>query len=826
MNMLHEALAWHDAGYAPLPLAIDGSKKPWVDDWRTFTEEPPTRDEVAAIFTRRSNTQGIGLLCGAPSGGLEMLEFEGRAITEGYLPKFIEAMNDNGLGELWSRINTGYVELTPSHGMHWYYRVDGEPRGNTKIARRPATDAELADDPGDKVKVLIETRGQGGFTVIAPSAGSSHPTGHGWTVINGSRATLPTITEDERDALHAIGSFFDTTPVIELHSEQFESHGSAGINLLGGTRPGDDFNTKARWEDILDGWVKVHSFGGNAYGWRRPGKNAGISATTGRNDGDNLYVFSTSTEFESERAYSKFAAYALLKHRGDFSAAAKALSKDGYGTPPPITPATPPPPRSKGHLTVVDDGSSARVLEVAVSPDAAEFGPTEDGTARMLVAAHSPELRFCPQRGEWLTWNGHRWEWDAKGQHREFIKTIARGLPEEQGWGTYKKRALSASGVSGIARLAATDPAVVIHIDELDAKPYELNTPGGIIDLRSGTLRAPDPAALHTRVTAVTPDFDTTSDVLDKFLADTFPDDQLRTYMARLLGLSVIGEVLENVLPFGYGVGANGKTTLYEAVSHALGTGETGYAMSAPSEMLMQRRHSEHPTEIAQLVGARIVVCSELDDGQKFAEARVKMLTGGDSINARFMRRDPFTFRPSHTLHLLGNHKPSAATGGPAFWRRVQLIPFDHVVPVEQRDGMLGEKLAEAAPAVLAWLARGAAEYISGGLRVPSVVTAATADYAADQDTIGRFVADECHRAESSLVRIKVGSLRDAYEKWCIEMGETPVSAKRLTSDLAERFNVGSAKSNGVRWYTGITVIEADETDPDDARSDNAEMWR
>ena len=803
MSMLDEALAWYDAGYAPLPLAIDGSKRPWVDDWRTFAENPPTRDEVHGIFSRRNTTQGIGLLCGSSSDGLEMLEFEGRAITEKLLPKYVEALTDNGLGDLWGKINTGYVELTPSGGIHWYYQVDGEARRNTKIASRPSTDEELEADPAEKVKVLIETRGQGGFTVIAPSAGSSHATGQGWIVIAGSRQTVPTITEDERDALYAIGSFFDTTPVVEAPEPR-----APGANIMGGTRPGDEFNDRADWDEVLDGWQRVHSFGGNAYGWRRPGKSMGISATTGRNDGDNLYVFSTSTEFEAERPYSKFAAYALLAHGGDYSAAAKDLSRRGYGTPPPITPPASA-PKPVRHLSVVDDGSSARVLEPEVSAEADEYGPTEDGTARMLVDRHVHELRYCPQRSEWLTWNGHRWEWDTRGTHREFVRSIARELPEEQGWGAYKKRALSASGVTGIARLASTDAAVVIHIDELDAKPFELNTPGGIIDLRSGTLRPSDPIALHTRVTTVSPDFENGSDVLDKFLADTFPDVHLRDYVARLLGLSAIGTVLENVLPFGYGVGANGKTTLYEAVSHALGIGETGYAMSAPSEMLMQRRNSEHPAELAQLVGARLVVCSELDDGQKFAEARVKQLTGADSINARFMRRDPFTFRPSHTLHLLGNHKPSATTGGPAFWRRVQLVPFDHVVPEKERDGMLGEKLSNAAPAVLAWLARGAADYLSGGLRVPAIVHEATADYAADQDTIGRFVEEECHRASSDLVQVKTGALRDAYERWCAEMGETAVSAKRLTSELYERFGVTTKRTNSARFYARISLLRS-----------------
>src|SRR5690606_6945349 len=220
---------------------------------------------------------------------------------------------------------------------------------------------------------------------------------------------------------------------------------------------------------------------------------------------------------------------------------------------------------------------------------------------------------------------------------------------------------------------------------------------------------------------------------------------ELIAYVQRLVGISVIGTVLEQILPFAHGAGANGKSTLTEAAMHALGRGEAGYAISAPSEMLMVRKHSEHPAELAQLAGARLVICSELDDGQRFAEARIKQLTGRDSINARFMRGNPFTFTPSHTIWLLGNHRPDTGAGGDAFWRRVKLLNFEHVVPEPERDPTLGEKLEAEAPAVLAWIARGAADYLRSGLRTPSAVQTATADYAHDQDTVSRFVEEDCH---------------------------------------------------------------------------------
>lgn len=494
------------------------------------------------------------------------------------------------------------------------------------------------------------------------------------------------------------------------------------------------------------------------------------------------------------------------------------------------TPTTPPPPAAPNsrHLSVVTtpqptttpyatDGTAALAPTPDPTPSQEDYGPTEDGTARTLVARYGHQLRYCPQRGSWLAWDGARWVWDTAEHTRELVRTIARELPEGEGWKTHKRRALSAAGVTGVLRLAQSDPAVVVHLDQLDAHPYELNTPGGIVDMRTGTLRPPDPNALHTRTTAVTPDFDHPAHAFETFLAATFGEDNdLQSYVQRLLGVSAVGAVLEQILPFAHGVGANGKSTLVEAVMTALGRGPGGYAIAAPAEMLMVRRHSEHPAELAQLAGARLVVCSELEDGQKFAEARVKQLTGRDTINARFMRQNPFDFTPSHTFLLIGNHMPSMTAGGPAFERRIKFIPFAHVVPENARDPRLGEKLEAEAPAVLAWLIKGAAQYAEHGLGEPASVRRATAEYTHDQDTVGRFIEDTCHHVPGSTeLRCQVATLRTAYAAWCSEVGETPATSKRFTQELRDRFGVESKQSNGKRSYYGIAPIGDTNEDGD-----------
>lgn len=745
-----------------------------------------------------------------------MLELEGRAVDEGLGQTLVELLEMAGLADLWSRLTTGgYWEKTPFGGVHVLYRVDGSPVvRNLKLARRPATEEELSVEPADKVKTLAETRGEGGYTIVAPSYGTVHETRRPWVALSDSSpARIPTITAGERTALLTAVRALDEMPP----SGAPTTHQPAGKPGDRGLSPGDVFERRTDWSDILApaGWSLVHVVGGTRY-WRRPGKRTGVSATTGRaDDRDRLFVFSSSTALESETPMTKFHVYAVLHHGGDHRAAARALREAGYGAETDPGRAR---PSSAGSGEAVPSQrmpveSPARLTREALPPPSA-WGPTEDGLARALVAHHGHELRFCPQRGQWLLWQGHRWVWDEAEQHREFVRGLARQLPTAGGWRRFRGQALSAGGVSGVVRLARSDPEVTVPFSALDARPYELNTPAGIANLRTGELRPADPVGLHTRSTAAAPDFDRRSEVFDQFLNDTFGDDtELAGYVQRLIGISAIGSVLEQLLPFAVGPGANGKSTLLEAAMHALGRGDDGYARAGSAEMLMVRKHAEHPAELAQLSGARLVVCAELDEGQRFAEARVKQLTGRDSLSARFMRRDWFTFEPSHTLWLLGNHLPVARAGGPAFWRRLRVLPFARVVPPERQDKKLGERLARDAPVILAWIITGAARYHEAGLGEPASVSSATAAYARDQDTVGRFVEEMCRLERGSAhVRCAVGALREEYERWCEQLGERSVSAKRLTQELQARFGVADARGGkGQRFYTGVGLLDGED---------------
>ena len=350
MTPIDVALAAHDAGICVVRVKTDGSKMPmsvpgWGQldkatgeikaGWKRFQTERPTRQMVESWFA--NGHQGIGYITGAVSGDLVMLELEGRAVDEGLADQLIDAFDDAGHTELLDRLTAGYCETTPSGGIHFLYRLtDGVMLGSIKLAMRPSTEAELARDSKTTRQTLIETRGEGGFTVAAPSHGTVHPTGKAWTMLGGSVATIPTLTGAEQAIVLGIcKGLSSVTP-----SEPPKPPKPVANKINTGKYTG---RVGASWFDavvehlaatttmaaLLEqyGWKHSHA---NAY--TRPGKTHGVSATINAND--RLIVFSTSTPFKAYEgegpapSYDHLDVIAMYEHGNDRNAAAKRIAKD------------------------------------------------------------------------------------------------------------------------------------------------------------------------------------------------------------------------------------------------------------------------------------------------------------------------------------------------------------------------------------------------------------------------------------------------------------------------------------------------------------------
>jgi len=356
-----------------------------MGEWKQFMRSPAPRQMIEGFY-RQGHHQGVGIICGKVSGNLEMLELEGRATTSLALDAIRwEAQARGVIGLLDQLLEDGYAEWTPSGGIHFLYRLDREPPGNTKIARRPATPEELADNPDAKVKTLAETRGEGGYVIVAPSGGSVHPSGDTWSTFAGKIGKVPTVTWTDRCALHeAIHEALDEMPSEpEFIRPPAPRTPPTGMNL---TRPGDDFSARTSWEEILEphGW-RVHHRTATETFWTRPGKKRieGWSASTGFSGtglDDRLYVWSSSTEFDTEKPYNKFGAYTLLEHRGDFAAAARELGARGYGQQrTPMVAASPVPTASAAPIPAV-------VAQAPPQWPVASGQPPQEVTRNMLVA--------------------------------------------------------------------------------------------------------------------------------------------------------------------------------------------------------------------------------------------------------------------------------------------------------------------------------------------------------------------------------------------------------------------------------------------------------
>ncbi len=415
---------------------------------------------------------------------------------------------------------------------------------------------------------------------------------------------------------------------------------------------------------------------------------------------------------------------------------------------------------------------------------------TDVGNARRLVRDHGQDLQWVPTWCTWLAWDGKRWRRDTKGEVVQRAKRVAAALWEEAAAeidserrkqaGKWAMQSESAQRIEAMIRLARTEPGVPVEANELDADPWLLNTPTGTLNLRTGQLQPHARSDLITKITTAGYSLSAECCTWERFLEQVIPDEDVRSFLRRAVGYALTGLTSEHVLFFLHGAGANGKSTFLRTLLTVLGD----YGRQAEPDLLLAKRDA-HPTGVADLLGARLVVSSEIEDGRRLAEGTVKQLTGGDVLKARFMRQDFFEFSPTHTLFLAANHRPVVHGTDHAIWRRLQLVPFTVTIPTEDQDILLGERLKEEMVGVLRWAVRGCLEWQTGGLASPLAVQLATSSYRADMDQLGAFIDERCVVLESAVV--PATQIYEAYQAWAHETGERATTQRELGVALSER---------------------------------------
>ena len=452
------------------------------------------------------------------------------------------------------------------------------------------------------------------------------------------------------------------------------------------------------------------------------------------------------------------------------------------------------------------NGGAVAALADGLSPSRL----TDAGNAERFAALHGKRVRFAHGLGEWLIWDGSRWAVDTRGEVRNLAIEAARRLlrdseklepPTREKVGSHALRSERRDRIMATIDLARSKAPIATVVDELDRRPDLLNVENGAIDLRHGKCLPHDAARLLTKLAPVPYDEAAGAPTWRAFLARVLPDAELRAYVQRAAGYSLTGHVSEHCLFFCYGTGANGKSTFLETLREALGEGE--YAKAAAPDLLLAKRLDRHEAEIADLRGTRFVTTVEVGQGRAWDEARVKWLTGGDTLSGRFLYTNRFSFAPTHKFWIAANHKPRVAGTDLGFWRRVHLIPWTVTIPEPERDPGLRHQLRAELPGILRWAVEGAVEWHARGLRAPAAVLAATSAYRTAEDVIGTFLAD-CTVADGS-GRVLSTALYETYRQWAERSGERVFSARGFGEALEDR-SIERKRSHGQTWVHGLRL--------------------
>jgi len=447
-------------------------------------------------------------------------------------------------------------------------------------------------------------------------------------------------------------------------------------------------------------------------------------------------------------------------------------------------------PRLQMH-DVADD------VDPVVSSDESVWG-TEDALALAFTRRYHRDWRYVAGWGKWLVWDGQRWRTEDTLAATDLIRSVCRQTAVRADNPKVAAKLASASTVGGVERLARADRRHAATTDEWDADPWLLNTPGGVVDLKTGRMRPHERADRMTKITTATPSGDcpTWKQFIDEV---TGGDKELQSYLQRMVGYALTGSTQEHALSFLYGTGANGKSVFVNTLATILGD----YATNAPMDTFMETRTDRHPTDMAGLRGARFVAAIETEQGKRWAESKLKNLTGGDKISARFMRQDFFEFFPQFKLFVAGNHKPAIRNIDEAMKRRLHLIPFTITVPPERRDKNLQQKLLAERDGILAWAVQGCLDWQRHGrLSPPQRVVDATEEYFEAEDALGRWLDERCVREANA--KSLTAELFNDWKPWAEAAGEFTGSQKRFADLLLNRGLDKWRNGMGLRGFQGI----------------------
>jgi len=399
--------------------------------------------------------------------------------------------------------------------------------------------------------------------------------------------------------------------------------------------------------------------------------------------------------------------------------------------------------------------------------------------ADQFAAKYGDKFRHVTNRNDWYFYDGKVWTPDEKLNRytfaREMCSQIARECPEH----SVKKALTHANTVADVIKVVGYDASMKALINEFDLDPMLLNTQDGVVDLRNGSIRPHRHEDYFSQITSC--GVGDGCPVWIEFLKRiTCGDEGLQSYLQRVVGYALTGSTKEHALFFLYGSGANGKSVFIGVKAGILHS----YHRTAAMQTFIVANGDQHPTDLAGLVGSRIVTASETERGRTWDENKIKTITGGDEVSARFMRGDFFEYVPQFKIIVAGNNKPKLKSTDEAIRRRFNLIPFLATIPPEERDLDLGEKLRAEYPGILRWAIEGCLEWQRIGLDPPPVVRAATDEYIKSQNVVSNWIDERCDAAYG--LKALSNDLYADFKSWVHNCGEEGLKQADFNKALEE----------------------------------------
>ncbi|OZB65568.1 MAG: hypothetical protein B7X31_01875 [Thiomonas sp. 13-66-29] len=464
-------------------------------------------------------------------------------------------------------------------------------------------------------------------------------------------------------------------------------------------------------------------------------------------------------------------------------------------------------------------------------------GPLTDvyNSAR-FAQRHAGRLAYCPQRGQWLEFDGNHWAADEMRHVMQHAIQVTRDLLSEsqiliakamqagtdaerdkktaiaQAMLDWARKSQAKPRLDAMLGLAQTDPALTVHQSKLDEDDMLLGVQNGVLDLETGAFREGRPEDFITRQAGSAwqgDENETACPRWEKFMEEIQPDPDIRWWLQKFIGYCLTGSTKEQIFPIFQGSGKNGKSVLMTIMIKLLGS----YAETVQFDTFIENDKSAIRNDLAALDKVRLVFANEGKEGARLDEGIIKQMTGSDQIRARFLHREFFTYTPRYKIVLVTNPKPVITGTDHGIWRRVVLVPFPTFFPEDKRDKDLDKKLLSELPGILAWAMAGLRAWKEQGLELPRALALANAEYRQESDVVGLWIDDRCHLddmpTEQSEVVTPIADLYRDYEMWIRDAGHRPLSSKSLVEKLTERGHERCRDRKGNRAVRGIRLRPA-----------------